>query len=127
MPRTHRITLILLSGLLLAPLVLAAEGPEAAGNESAGDDAALLQEEAAGYEVALCVLWQDVEAGEVFTDEQVIEACIANPGKDQCEWELQEGVHVKGGVIVYRPGPERGPLLGLDAHDRMFGQLRWDF
>jgi len=42
-------------------------------------------------------------------------------------YEIADGVHGMVGGIVFRPGSELGPLLGLDKHDQVFVQGRWDF
>lgn len=42
-------------------------------------------------------------------------------------YELADGVHAGLGYISYQPGSERGPLIGIDTHDRLFSSLRWDF
>ncbi len=42
-------------------------------------------------------------------------------------YEISDGLKAMVGGIVYRPGSERGFLLGLDSHDQVFGQLRYDF
>ncbi len=42
-------------------------------------------------------------------------------------YELRDGMKLAAGVISYRPGSERGPVTGLDSHDRVFWQYRWDF
>ena len=42
-------------------------------------------------------------------------------------YEIVDGVHGTLGGIVYRPGSERGFLLGLDTHDQLFVQGSWHF
>lgn len=42
-------------------------------------------------------------------------------------YELADGLRAGLGYITYQPGAERGPLIGLDTHDRLFTQVKWDF
>jgi hypothetical protein len=42
-------------------------------------------------------------------------------------YEIADGWHASLGAITYRPGSETGPLVGLDTHDRVFMQVRYDF
>ena len=42
-------------------------------------------------------------------------------------YEIRDGLKAMVGGIVYRPGSENGFLLGLDTHDQVFAQLRYDF
>jgi hypothetical protein len=42
-------------------------------------------------------------------------------------YELADGWRASLGAITYQPSEERGPLLGLDRHNRLFAQLRMDF
>jgi hypothetical protein len=41
-------------------------------------------------------------------------------------YEIRDGMRAMIGGIVYRPGKERGFLLGLDQHDQLFAQLRFN-
>jgi len=43
------------------------------------------------------------------------------------DYELADGLHAGLGYVTYRPGEELGPILGMDSHDRLFAQARWDF
>ena len=47
--------------------------------------------------------------------------------RGEVRWDFGDGVQAGVGAISYQPGDEFGPLAGLDRHDRVFGQLRWDF
>ncbi|MCO4746903.1 MAG: hypothetical protein KC912_19050 [Proteobacteria bacterium] len=42
-------------------------------------------------------------------------------------YALRDGLWATVGGITYQPGRENGPLIGLDTHDQLFGQLRWSF
>ena len=44
------------------------------------------------------------------------------------EYEILDGLAVRAGYVTYQPGSaEFSPFMGLDRHDRLFAQLRWDF
>ncbi len=44
------------------------------------------------------------------------------------EYAIMDGLAVRAGYVTYQPGSAAfGPFLGLDRHDRVFAQLRWDF
>jgi len=45
----------------------------------------------------------------------------------EASYQLRDGLKVSAGYITYQPGSEFGPFYGLGRHDRLFGQLRWDF
>jgi hypothetical protein len=45
----------------------------------------------------------------------------------EATYELADGLKLGLGYISYQPGDEFGPVRGLDEHDRVFAQLRWDF
>ena len=39
----------------------------------------------------------------------------------------RDGLWLTLGGIVYRPGRETGPLVGLDTHDQLYVSARWSF
>lgn len=41
-------------------------------------------------------------------------------------YRLREGLETSMGYVTYQPGDEFSLLTGLDSHDRLFGQIRWD-
>lgn len=48
-------------------------------------------------------------------------------GRAAVSYELMDGVSASVMAITYQPGEERGPILGLESHDRAQVGLRWDF
>lgn len=56
-----------------------------------------------------------------------VDARYGGLGRLHARYELQEGLHATLGLVTYRPGSERGPLIGLHTHDQLFARLRWDF
>lgn len=42
-------------------------------------------------------------------------------------YQLRDGLWATLGGIAYKPGRENGPLIGLDGHEQLFGQMRWSF
>ncbi len=51
-------------------------------------------------------------------------------GRAQATYELMDGVRATVGYVTYqtpRDDEDLSPLTGLDDHDRVFAQLRWDF
>lgn len=45
----------------------------------------------------------------------------------EARYRIRDTFKIGGGIVTYHPGDEPGPLLGLDEHDRVFLDLRWDF
>jgi len=42
-------------------------------------------------------------------------------------YEISDGLRATLGYVTYQPGSEVGPLVGMDEHDRLYAQVRWDF
>lgn len=48
-------------------------------------------------------------------------------GRAAVSYQIMDGLVASLLAITYHPGTERGPILGLDTHDRAQASLRWDF
>lgn len=58
---------------------------------------------------------------------QGFDARYGGLGRISASWTLADGWQATLGAITYQPGRERGMLLGLDTHDRVYAQVRFDF